>query len=134
LGGSYVIVQKYLHDLNAWDALPVEMQEQIIGRPKLSDVELSDADKPAHVHNALTNIEENGRQLQILLDNMPFGRAFPQPTRVAQYFDGDPNQPKLGGTLNLNSQETLWSSRWAPPPAPKSGQPRCLHPGNRPVG
>jgi porphyrinogen peroxidase len=49
------------------------MQERIVGRRKLSDVELSDADKPTYAHNALTNIEENGRQLQILRDNMPFG-------------------------------------------------------------
>lgn len=68
-GGSYVIVQKYLHDLKAWNSLPIEMQEKIIGRRKLSDVELSDADKPAYAHNALTNIEKNGRQLQILRDN-----------------------------------------------------------------
>jgi porphyrinogen peroxidase len=73
-GGSYVIVQKYLHNMKAWNALPVEMQERIIGRRKLSDVELSDADKPSYAHNALTVIEENGRQLQILRDNMPFGR------------------------------------------------------------
>src|SRR3984885_10032380 len=45
-GGSYVIVQKYLHDLKAWNTLPVEMQERIIGRRKLSDIELSDADNP----------------------------------------------------------------------------------------
>ena len=54
-GGSYVIVQKYLHDMKAWNALPVETQERIIGRRKLSDVELNDADKPTYAHNALTN-------------------------------------------------------------------------------
>src|SRR5271154_5671477 len=85
-GGSYVIVQKYLHDLKAWNALPVEMQERIIGRKKLSDLELSDADKPAYAHNALTNIEENGRQLQILRDNMPFGR--PGHGEFGTYFIG----------------------------------------------
>ena len=74
-GGSYVIVQKYLHDLTAWNALPVEAQERIIGRTKLSDIELDDAVKPTSAHNALTTIEENGRQIQILRDNMPFGRA-----------------------------------------------------------
>ena len=41
-GGSYVIVQKYLHDLDAWDALPVEEQERAIGRTKLDDIELAD--------------------------------------------------------------------------------------------
>ena len=53
-GGSYVIVQKYLHDMKGWNALPVETQERIIGRRKLSDIELSDAEKPASAHNALT--------------------------------------------------------------------------------
>ncbi len=31
-GGSYVIVQKYLHDMPAWNALSTEAQERIIGR------------------------------------------------------------------------------------------------------
>ena len=74
-GGSYVIVQKYLHDLKAWNAVPVEQQEKIIGRKKLSDVELDDADKPSYAHNVLTSIEENGEALEIMRDNMPFGNA-----------------------------------------------------------
>uniref|UniRef100_UPI0015E0656F Dyp-type peroxidase n=1 Tax=Komagataeibacter saccharivorans TaxID=265959 RepID=UPI0015E0656F len=72
-GGSYVIVQKYLHDLKKWDMIPVAAQEKIIGRRKLSDIELADEAKPSYAHNVLTNIEENGQQLQILRDNMPFG-------------------------------------------------------------
>jgi putative iron-dependent peroxidase len=72
-GGSYVIVQKYLHDLKAWNALPVEQQERIIGRSKLSDIELDDAVKPTFAHNALTTIVENGKEVKILRDNMPFG-------------------------------------------------------------
>ena len=74
-GGSYVIVQKYLHDLAAWNALPTEAQERIIGRTKLSDIELDDTVKPTHAHSALTVIEEDGREIKILRDNMPFGRA-----------------------------------------------------------
>jgi porphyrinogen peroxidase len=92
-GGSYVIVQKYLHDLKAWNALPVEMQERIIGRHKLSDVELRDADKPTYAHNVLTNIEENGRQLQILRDNMPFGR--PGHGEFGTYFIGYSRTPRI---------------------------------------
>jgi len=72
-GGSYVIVQKYLHDLKRWNAIPVEQQEKIVGREKLSDIELDDAAKPPYAHNVLTNIEDNGEQLQILRGNMPFG-------------------------------------------------------------
>ena len=74
-GGSYVIVQKYLHDLAGWNALPTEQQENIIGREKLSDVELSDDVKPSYAHNALTTITEDGKERKILRDNMPFGNA-----------------------------------------------------------
>ncbi len=74
-GGSYVIVQKYLHELNRWNALSTETQERIIGRTKLSDIELDDSIKPASAHNALTTITENGKEIQIVRDNMPFGRV-----------------------------------------------------------
>jgi porphyrinogen peroxidase len=73
-GGSYVIVQKYLHDLAAWNALPVEEQERVIGRRKLSDIELPDAVKPSNSHVALNTIAgADGTQRQIVRDNMPFG-------------------------------------------------------------
>jgi porphyrinogen peroxidase len=74
-GGSYVIIQKYLHDLDAWNALTTEQQENIIGRRKLDDIELDDSVKPASAHNALTTITENGQEVDILRDNMPFGQV-----------------------------------------------------------
>jgi putative iron-dependent peroxidase len=74
-GGSYVLVQKYFHDLQGWNALPVEEQERIIGRKKLSDIELDDAVKPSSAHNALTSIVEDGKELEIVRDNMPFGEV-----------------------------------------------------------
>jgi putative iron-dependent peroxidase len=74
-GGSYVIIQKYLHDVSRWNALSTEAQERIIGRKKLSDIELTDDVKPTSAHNALTTIEENGTEVKILRDNMPFGNA-----------------------------------------------------------
>lgn len=74
-GGSYVIVQKYLHDVQRWNKVPVEEQENIIGRHKLSDIEQLDSLKKPYAHNVLTSIEENGEQLQILRDNMPFGNV-----------------------------------------------------------
>ena len=73
--GSYVIVQKYLHDLDGWNALSTETQGRIIGRTKLSDIELDDSIKPTSAHNALTTITEDGKEVKILRDNMPFGRA-----------------------------------------------------------
>ena len=74
-GGSYVIVQKYLHDLAAWNAVPVEEQENIIGRTKLSDIELDDSVKPSSAHNALTTIVVDGEEVDIVRDNMPFGQV-----------------------------------------------------------
>jgi porphyrinogen peroxidase len=72
--GSYVIVQKYLHDLDSWNSLPTEMQERIIGRSKLTDIE--QAEKAADSHVALnTIVDADGTERQILRDNMPFGRV-----------------------------------------------------------
>jgi putative iron-dependent peroxidase len=75
-GGSYVVVQKYLHDLETWNALTVEEQERAVGRTKLNDIEFPDEQKPANSHLALnTIVDENGDQRQILRFNMPFGRV-----------------------------------------------------------
>ena len=65
-GGSYVIVQKYIHDLDAWDALPVEEQERAVGRTKLSDIELSDEHKPANSHVALNTIVDEAEQVALV--------------------------------------------------------------------
>jgi len=75
VGGSYVIVQKYVHNLAAWNAVSTEEQERIIGRSKLSDIETDDAKKAPYAHNVLTTIVEGGREVKILRDNMPFGRV-----------------------------------------------------------
>jgi putative iron-dependent peroxidase len=91
-GGSYVIVQQYLHDVAAWDALPVEEQEKIIGRTKLSDIELADDVKPSSAHNALTTITgDDGEEVQILRDNMPFGSV--GDGRYGTYFIGYARSP-----------------------------------------
>jgi porphyrinogen peroxidase len=92
-GGSYVITQKYLHDLAGWNALPTETQERIIGRMKLSDIELDDTVKPTFAHNALTVISENGRQLQIVRDNMPFGKV--GEAEYGTYFIGYCRTPRV---------------------------------------
>lgn len=86
-GGSYVFVQKYIHDMKAWNALSVEEQENAIGRRKFNDVELSDEDKPKNAHNAVTNIQdENGDDIKIVRANMPF--ANPSTNEVGTYFIG----------------------------------------------
>ena len=91
-GGSYVIVQKYLHDIAGWNELSTEAQERIIGRTKLSDIELDDAVKPTSAHNALTTIVEDGEEIKILRDNMPFGRVAER--EFGTYFIGYARSPR----------------------------------------
>lgn len=75
-GSSYVIVQKYLHDMDSWNSLTTEAQENVIGRTKMTDIEMDDDVKPPNSHVALNVIEdENGVQIQILRNNMPFGQV-----------------------------------------------------------
>lgn len=92
-GGSYVIIQKYLHDMARWNAIAIEEQERIIGRKKLSDIELSDAVKPPSAHNALTTVVENGKEVKILRDNMPFGT--PGKGEFGTYFIGYSRSPRI---------------------------------------
>ena len=66
------LCKKYIHDMVAWNALPVEEQEKVIGRRKFNDVELSDEEKPKNAHNAVTNI---GDDLKIVRANMPFAHT-----------------------------------------------------------
>jgi putative iron-dependent peroxidase len=91
-GGSYVIVQKYLHDMTAWESLSVEAQERIIGRKKLSDVELDEAVKPTSSHSSLTTIEKDGQEVKILRFNMAFGR--PGAGEFGTYFIGYASSPE----------------------------------------
>lgn len=69
-GGSYLFVQKYIHDLVAWRALPVAEQERVFGRSKANDIEMPDDIKPTNSHSALANV---GDDKKIVRDNMPFG-------------------------------------------------------------
>jgi putative iron-dependent peroxidase len=74
-GGSYVVVQKYLHNLTGWNALPTEAQEHIIGRTKLSDIEIDESIRPSSAHNSLNTIVVDGREIKIVRANMPFGQV-----------------------------------------------------------
>ena len=99
-GGSYVIVQKYLHDLVGWNALSTEAQERIIGRSKLSDIELDDAVKPTSAHNALTTIVEGGKEKKIVRDNMPFGSV--AQGEFGTYFIGYARSPRTIEQMLVN--------------------------------
>lgn len=90
--GSYVIVQKYLHDMAGWNSLSTEAQERIIGRTKLGNEDLDPAMKPSSAHNALNTIVEDGREIKILRDNMPFGQ--PGHGEFGTYFIGYSRTPR----------------------------------------
>ncbi|MFB6712782.1 MULTISPECIES: Dyp-type peroxidase [unclassified Streptomyces] len=93
-GGSYVIVQKYLHDLASWNALSTEAQERVIGRTKFTDIELADDVKPADSHVALNTITDpDGTEREILRANMPFG-SFEQ-GEFGTYFIGYAADPSV---------------------------------------
>ena len=86
-GGSYVVVQKYLHDIAGWAALSTEEQEAIMGRTKIDNIEIDDDDAPRKSHKSLATIEDDaGGELEILRDNMPFGR--PGAGEFGTYFIG----------------------------------------------
>ncbi|MFE4955796.1 Dyp-type peroxidase [Streptomyces sp. NPDC056653] len=93
-GGSYVIVQKYLHDLAGWNSLSTEEQERVIGRTKADDIEMSDAVKPANSHVALNTLTApDGSAREIVRANMPFG-SFEQ-GEFGTYFIGYAADPDV---------------------------------------
>lgn len=75
-GGSYIVAQKYIHNLKDWDALPVEEQEKVIGRTKHDDIEFDEDVKPVNSHVAVNSVkDEDGESLEIVRNNLTFGDA-----------------------------------------------------------
>jgi putative iron-dependent peroxidase len=100
-GGSYVVVQKYLHDMAAWNALTVAEQERVVGRTKLDNIELPDDLKPANSHVALNTVTgDDGEERQIVRDNMPFGR--PGGGEFGTYFIAYAADPDVTETMLRN--------------------------------
>ncbi|WP_415954450.1 Dyp-type peroxidase [Streptomyces sp. KLOTTS4A1] len=100
-GGSYVTVQKYVHDMAAWNALDVEEQERVIGRSKADNVEMSDDVKPADSHIALNAItDEDGTERKIVRENMPFGQV--GRGEFGTYFIGYARTPDVTGQMLRN--------------------------------
>ena len=121
-GGSYVIVQRYRHDMPAWNALSVEEQERVIGLSKLSNVEMADDVKPSNSHVALnTIVEPDGTQRQILRENMPFGSL--GAGEYGTYFIGYAASPSV--TERMLERMSLGNRRELRP------DPRLLHPAHR---
>jgi len=93
-GSCYVHVQKYVHDMSAWNSLSVAEQELVIGRTKLENLELGDDDKPANSHIALNVItDDDGSELKIVRHNMPFGEL--GKGEYGTYFIGYSRAPRV---------------------------------------
>jgi putative iron-dependent peroxidase len=74
-GGSFVITQRYIHELDRWEGLDDREQESIVGRTKPDSVELDDAVRPATAHISRVVIEEEGEELEIVRHSLPYGAA-----------------------------------------------------------
>lgn len=73
-GGSFVLTQRWVHDLAAFEALPVDEQERVIGRTKPDSVELDDEHKPANAHIARVEItDDDGAEIEIYRRSTPYG-------------------------------------------------------------
>lgn len=147
-GGSYVHIQRYTHNLSAWDALSVTEQELVIGRTKLENIEVPDAAKPSNSHLALNTItDEDGHELTIVRANMPFGEL--GSSECGTYFiaySADPDVPEtmlrnmflgnpLGNTDRILDFSTAHTGGlfFAPHRRFSTIRPRCLCNGPRPA-
>lgn len=70
-GGSFVLSQKWVHDLAAFERLSGEEQEAVIGRTKADSVELEDAPPTAHIRR--TDVKIDGKALKIYRRSAPYG-------------------------------------------------------------
>lgn len=93
-GGSYVIVQKYVHDLVSWESITVDEQERVIGRSKLENIEMPDDIQPANSHVAVNQVlDDDGDEIDILRANMPFGEFGSE--EFGTYFIGYASDPDV---------------------------------------
>jgi putative iron-dependent peroxidase len=74
VGGSYIHIQRYRHNLAKWQVLPVSKQEGVIGRTKADNVEFASEDKQAFAHIKRTSVkDEQGQSMEMLRQSMPYG-------------------------------------------------------------
>jgi putative iron-dependent peroxidase len=72
-GGSFLLTQKWVHDLSAFNAMTVPEQEAVVGRTKVDDIELEGDDMPADSHVSRTDASENGVSLKLWRRSAPYG-------------------------------------------------------------
>lgn len=74
-GGSFVHVQRYVHNLRYWSRLSTEEQEGAIGRTRADNQELAADVLPATAHISRVAIEEDGQELKIVRHGSPYASA-----------------------------------------------------------
>ncbi len=74
-GGSFLLTQKWKHDLKAFNALDVSQQEAIVGRTKEDDIELEGDAMPADSHVSRTDAKEDGIALKLWRRSSPYGNV-----------------------------------------------------------
>jgi putative iron-dependent peroxidase len=72
-GGSFVFLQRWVHNLGKFHAQSVEDQEGAFGRRKPDSEELDDDVKPPTAHIARVVIKENGEELEIYRRSTAYG-------------------------------------------------------------
>ncbi|MEP6697960.1 MAG: Dyp-type peroxidase [Pseudonocardiales bacterium] len=73
-GSSVVLVQEWIHDAEAWNALSIPAQEQVMGRTKADSIELDQDIQAGNSHVSRTVIEDDaGQELAIFRRNVPYG-------------------------------------------------------------
>lgn len=73
--GSYLLTQKWVHDLNAFNQLEQQQQEQVIGRTKPDSIELEGDDMPDNSHVSRTDAKLNGIAAKVYRRSTPFGNS-----------------------------------------------------------
>ncbi len=105
-GGSYVHVQKFVHNLSKWNRLPQKKQEDIIGRTKLDNIEYATEDKPLFSHIKRVSLkDEQGQSREILRQSMPFGSVKEQGLMFISLCENAINFEKMLESMMLGDKE-----------------------------
>ncbi len=70
-GGSFVMLQRFEHNLPAWNAMGIAQQEAAVGRTKKDSIELDEV--PANSHVGRVDIKEEGKGLKLVRHSLPYG-------------------------------------------------------------
>ena len=102
-GGSYITLQRYIHNLNKWNDLKISQQEQVIGRTKTDNIELSGAEKPPYAHvNKGKATDLDGKEIPMYRQNMPYGNAIEH----GSMFIGFANTPEV---VNISLRKMIYA-------------------------